>query len=187
MRGLSLIIALVTLAGLSLWWLLSLQTAQQTKASDLLTTPKLVLENFEAVRLDQRGKRLYQLNAPQLVQWTGSRGIEIEQPMMTLYQNGRVVLWLVEAEQGWLAEDRETLVLRDAVEAVRNPGNPTERLQINTRDLVYRPAANTLTTDGPVRLQTAHGEMEGRGLHGQLEQQFYTLNSAVRGQYAAPD
>ena len=186
MRGVAAIILLITLAGLSLWWLLSLQTAQQADGSDLLATPKLVLDKFEATRLDEHGLRQYQLSAPQLVQWTGTRGIEIEQPKMVLYRDGRFVLWRLEAEQAWLSEDRQTVQLRDAVEAIRDPGNPAERLHISSRDLIYRPQDNTLTTDGPVRLTTAHGEMSGRGLHGQMDQQFYTLLSAVRGQYAPP-
>ena len=186
MRSVLAIIMLLSLAGLSLWWLLSLQTTRQTDNAEQLTAPRLILENFQATRLNGQGVRQYTLSAPHLIQWPDQRGIEIEQPHMILYQEGRFELWQINAGQAWIAEDQRTVQLRDAVEAIRNAGDPAAALQINTSDLTYRPRDETIATDAPVQMTFPHGSMDGTGLRGQVDQQNYTLLSAVRGHYVAP-
>ena len=186
MRSVVAIIVLLSLAGSSLWWLLSLQATRQPASPAQLAAPRLILERFQATRLNGQGVRQYTLSAPQLVQWPGQRGIEIEQPQMVLYRDGRFELWRITAEQAIIAEDQRSVLLRDTVHAVRSNADPAAMMQLNTSNLTYRPHDNTIATEAPVQINLPHGAMSGRGLRGQVDQNYYTLLSAVRGHYAAP-
>jgi len=182
-RGVIALVFLLSLTGLSLWWLLSLQADQQTDSPAESSAPRLILENFQATRLNHQGVRQYTLSAPQFIQWPGERGMEIEQPRMVLYREGYFALWHISAVQAWIAEDQRTIRLHDTVDAERQGKNP---LRLRTSELSYRPREHTIATDAPVHLSMPQGTMEGQGLHGQVEQHYYTLLSAVRGRYDAP-
>lgn len=187
MRGLLALLALLTLAGLSLWWLLSLQTEQQINPT-ASTSPKLILNQVQATRFNHQGEREYSLSAPRLQQWgeeNEGHDMHIEQPEMILYQDQQP-LWHLNAHSARILQDDKIVELHNGVEGIRHRDDPQNRLQVNSEDLTIDLRANTLATEREVLLSTPHGEMRGTGLRGQLDQQIYTLSATVRGQYAAP-
>ncbi|MDX1604831.1 MAG: LPS export ABC transporter periplasmic protein LptC [Candidatus Competibacterales bacterium] len=179
-------VLLGTLAGLSLWLLLSLQATLRTDAEPGAEGPALILDWFVATRMDGNGRRQYTLSAPHLVRLPDERGTEVEAPRFALYRHDGTQDWAIEAEQGWLDADHDIALLKREVVARRVATGNHPPLTIQTRDLVYRPPHNTLASDAPVRLETPTGWQRGVGLRVDLEAQRLVLLREVTGEYAPP-
>ena len=188
MRSALLTYALLgTLAGLSLWLLLSLQATLRPEADTGAAGPTLILDWFVATRMDAEGRRQYTLSAPHLVRLPDERGTEVEAPRFALYRPDGTQDWAIEAERGWLDADRDLALLRHEVVARRVATADHPPLTVHTRDLIYRPPHETLATDSPVRLETPTGWQRGVGLRADLGAQRLVLLREVTGEYAPPE
>lgn len=186
LRGLLYYGTLLALAGASLWLLFSIRASLEPSPDPTARGPALFLEAFSATRFDARGMRQYTLTSPYLVQLPDERGTEVEQPRLEVFRDAVTRDWLLEAEQGWLAADRTLVVLRRAVEARRAATADRPPLHLLTRDLIYRPDENLLSTDAEARLETPTSWLQGTGLRANLEQNRLQLLWNVRGEYAPP-
>lgn len=186
MRATLSFIVLLAGAGLSLWWLLSLQAARQNTEASVIDAPKLIVRNVNATQFNNAGVRQYNILAQVLTQWPDERGVTIARPQMQLYKDGEQLQWQLAAQRGWLAQDQSLLQLNQSIHAQRLTDDPSQALQFFTEQLNYYVEPQTLQTDAPVRLQSLHGVLQGRGLQGQLTQRHFELLAEVQGQYVLP-
>ncbi len=177
---------LLLLAGASLWLLFSIRASLEPDRPREPSGPSLFLDRFLATRLDEQGVRLYTLSSPHLVELADERGTEIHQPRFEIFAADGTRDWLIDAEQGWVSADQSLVVLQQAVDAYQSASAQRPPVTIRTRDLIYRPRLNLLSTDAEVRLETPNGWLRGTGMRADLEERRLQLLWEVRGEYAPP-
>ena len=186
-RGLLSLTGLALLAGLSyglLRWVAS-ELREPTPAES--PEPVLIIERFRAVRLNVAGQRESVIEAPRLAQLPNNLGTRIEQPVLDWYQpDGQTREWRLEAEQGWVAADQQSVRLEGEVTMVRAADSGKPPMTITTRDVLVRPDEHYAETAAPTRVVTPDGEFRAVGVHAWLDQERLELLSEVRGVYESP-
>jgi lipopolysaccharide export system protein LptC len=87
------------------------------------------------------------------------------------------------AEWGWVAADRQTLLLEGEVVVDRTTESGQLPVTLFTRDLRVRPAERYVETAAPARAVTPGGELRAVGARAWLDQGRVELLSEVRGVY----
>jgi lipopolysaccharide export system protein LptC len=139
------------------------------------------------VRLNIAGLRESVIEAPQLAQLPNHLGTRIEQPVLDWYQpDGQTREWRLQAEQGWVAADQQSVRLEGEVKMVRTADSGKPPMTITTRDVLVRPDERYAETAAPTRAVTPHGEFRAVGVRAWLDQERLELLSEVRGVYESP-
>lgn len=186
MRGLLYLGALASLAGLSLWFLFSVQSTLRVPDNANNSEPVLYLDNFIATHRNAAGVRDYTIHAPRLIQLAGEQGTQVEKPILRSYRDGHIETWQIEAESGWVAPSLDLIRLQDKVTIQRPASSGELPLTIETRDVLVWPKQNRVSTAALVHLKTAAGELTSTGLEAEMDKQQVRLLSSVRGHYDAP-
>jgi len=186
-RGIFYLAMLALLAGLSyslLRWVESgLREPELAKSQD----PVMIIERFQAVRLNSAGLREYVIKAPQLAQLPNQLGVRIAWPVLDWYQpDGQTREWRLQAEQGWVAEDHQTVRLEGAVTMTRLAASGKPPMTVTTRDMLIRPGERSVESAAPTRAITPGGELRSVGVRAWLDQERLELLSKVRGTYEPP-
>jgi lipopolysaccharide export system protein LptC len=186
-RGVLALTGLALLAGLSYGLLRWVESSLREPAPAESQTPVLIVERFRAVRLSITGLREYVVEAPRLWQLPGQGGTGIEQPVLDWYQaNGQTREWRLQAEQGWIAADNQSVRLDGAVVMSRGAESGKPPATITTRDLLVRLDERQAETAAPVRAVMPGGEFRAIGARAWLDQERLELFSEVRGIYEPP-
>lgn len=186
MRGLLYLGTLAGLAGLSLWFLFSVQSTLRTPDTDDNAEPLLYLDNFIATHRNAQGVRDYTIHAPHLIQLAGEQGTQLQQPVVKSYRDGHVETWHIHADSGWIAPSLDLIRLHDKVTIQRPPSSGELPLTIATHDVLIWPQQNRVSTAALVHLKTATGELASTGLEADMDKRQIRLLSSVRGHYDAP-
>lgn len=186
-RGLLALSILALLAAFSYGLLLWLNPQTEEASRQLNNEPLLIIENFQALRLNAKGQQELLVIAPHLAQFPNPLGTRITQPLLDWYQtDGQTREWQLSAEQGWIAADQQTLRLEGAVHLVRTAESGKPPVTINTRDLLLRPNARYAETAALTTATTPQGEFQALGVRAWLDEERIELLAEVRGTYAAP-
>ena len=186
-RGILSLTGLALLAGLSYGLLRWVESSLREPAPVDSQAPVLTVEQFRAVRLNSAGVREYVVESPRLWQWPGQGGIQIEQPVMDWYQpNGQIREWRVQAEQGWIAADNQSVRLDGEVTMHRSAESGKPPVVVTTRDVLIRLDERQAETAAPARAVTPAGELRAVGLRAFLDAERLELLSEVRGVYEPP-
>jgi lipopolysaccharide export system protein LptC len=186
-RGIFYLMVLALLASLSyglLRWVESgLREPERAKSQE----PVMIIDHFRAARLNAAGLREYVVEAPQLTQLPDKLGARIAWPVLDWYQlDGQTREWRLQAEQGWVAADYETVRLEGAVTMTRLAASGKPPVTVTTRDVLIHPGERYVETAAPARAMTPGGEMRAVGVRAWLDQERLELLSQVRGTYDPP-
>lgn len=186
-RGILALSVLALFAALSYGLLLWLNPEDEEQSRQLNAEPQLIIENFQALRLNANGQREILVVAPRLTQFPNPLGTRIMQPLLDWYQaDGQTRTWQLSAEQGWIATDQQTARLEGAVQMVRTADSGKPPLTITTRDLLLRPNERYAETAAITTATTPNGAFQARGVRAWLDEERIELLAEVRGTYAAP-
>jgi lipopolysaccharide export system protein LptC len=186
-RGLLSLTGLALLASLSYGLLRWVESELRQPAPVASQEPVLIIERFRAVRLNVAGLRESIIEAPRLAQLPNNLGTRIEQPVLDWYQpDGQTREWRLQAEQGWVAADQQSVRLEGEVKMVRTADSGKPPMTITTRDVLVRPDERYAETAAPTRAVTPHGEFRAVGVRAWLDQERLELLSEVRGVYESP-
>lgn len=186
-RGILSLTGLTLLAGLSYGLLRWVESELREPAPAESQEPVLIIERFRAVRLNVAGLRESIIEAPRLAQLPNNLGTRIEQPVLDWYQpDGQTREWRLQAEQGWVAADQQSVRLEGEVKMVRTADSGKPPMAITTRDVWVRPDERYAETAAPTRAVTPHGEFRAVGVRAWLDQERLELLSEVRGVYESP-
>ncbi|MCB1776875.1 MAG: LPS export ABC transporter periplasmic protein LptC [Candidatus Competibacteraceae bacterium] len=186
-RGIFYLMTLALLAGLSyglLRWVESgLREPERAKSQE----PVMIIDHFRAVRLSAAGLREYVVEAPQLAKLPDKLGTRMQRPVLDWYQqDGQTREWRLQAEQGWVAVDYETVRLEGAVTMTRLAASGKPPITVTTRDVLIRPSERYVETTEPAQAITPGGELHTVGVRAWLDQERLELLSQVRGTYDPP-
>lgn len=183
-RGGLALAGLLLLAALSYGLLRLVESSLREPELAESQAPLLTVERFQAMRLNEAGRRESVVAAPRLTQWPGQIGTRIEQPVLDWYQaDGQTRGWRLRAEQGWIAADRQTMRLESVVVMTRAADSGKPPIEVTTRDMLIRPTERTAETAAPIRAVTPSGELRAVGARVWLDREQLELRSAVRGYY----
>lgn len=186
-RGILSLTGLAVLAGLSYGLLRWVESSLREPASAESQDPVLTIERFRAVRLNVAGVREYVVEAPRLWQLPGQGGIGIERPTLDWYQpDGQIREWRLQADQGWVAADNQSLRLEGEVVMNRGSESGKPPVTVATRDVLVRLDERRAETAAPARATTPAGELRAIGLRAFLDEERLELLSEVRGVYEPP-
>ncbi len=186
-RGILSLAGLALLAGLSYGLLRWVESSLREPALAESQAPVLTIERFRAVRLNIAGVREYVVEAPRLWQLPSQGGIRIEQPVLDWYQpDGQIREWRLQAEQGWIAADNQSVRLDGDVVMNRAAESGKPPTTITTRDVLIQLAERYAETAAPVRAVMPGGQLYAVGARAWLNQERLELLSEVRGSYEPP-
>lgn len=186
-RGILSLTGLALLASLSYGLLRWVESEQRQPVLTESQEPTLIIERFRVVRLNVAGLRESAIEAPRLAQLPNNLGTRIEQPVLDWYQpDGQTREWRLQAEQGWISADQQSVRLEGEVTIVRTTDSGQPPITITTRDVLVRPGERYAETAAPTRAVTPDGEFRAVGVRAWLDQERLELLSEVRGVYESP-
>jgi lipopolysaccharide export system protein LptC len=187
-RGILSLTGLAVLAGLSYGLLRWVESSLREPVPAESQAPVLTVERFRAVRLNIAGVREYVVEAPRLWQLPGQGGVRIEQPALDWYlPDGRIREWRLQADQGWIAADNQSVRLDGEVVMSRGAESGKLPVTVTTRDVLVRLDERQAETTAPARAVTPGGELRAVGLRALLDEERLELLSEVRGVYEPPE
>lgn len=185
-RGLNILIILASLAAVSTWFLIAVQSSLQENPTQDEESPVLTIHGFHAIHLDESGYREYALTSSYVEQLPGEKGTTLEQPYVETYDKDQYQDWTMYAEQGWISHANDLIRLEQDVTINRPAVNAKLPVTITTRNLLIRPDEDIVETIEPVRVETPSGILNAIGLKSLINAKQLELLSTVRGSYDPP-
>jgi len=151
--------------------------------------PQIYMKEVETREFDPQGKLHYQLTTPQITHYQMNPDMAsdtdytlIDQPNMALYDAEAKAPWLVTAAIGRSEGNGQLIRLLENV--LIQQQTPTQGLlQITTSELRVRPREQFAETDKAVKMRSAKGQIEAKGMDADLAQSRLQLKSQVKAVY----
>jgi len=177
----SLKLALLLVAGISLWLLLNKPEAAKTE-SLVQYSIDFGMTDFKMTVMDINGKPSRVITGETLYHYPENDRTEIFTPN-TLFISPENNDWIIESDHAETQGEGENILLTGNV-IITNKDRP--EIQLLTEVLNLDTVNNTAYTDQPVTMKSPHGNTHSVGFHAALQEETINLHSRVRGQYNAP-
>ena len=161
---------LLLAAGLISAWTMWSQRSQDENAATPAGRADYVLEDFELVALDERGKESFTLRAPRLARDPNAKTMDIVTPLFLIPagENSQGGPWEVRSKTGWVSADGDELRLRGDVVA-DSTGADGRPVKLASQQLNVFPKAKRATSAVAVVLTQPGLTIDGRGLEAHLD------------------
>jgi len=180
---------LAALAALTFWLDAQVQSNGPTEREGVGHAPDIFITNFRALSFDPNGRVKQSLMARRAQHHPDDESIEFIAPELVLTEAARPKL-TVTADAGTLSGDREIMLFRGNVRAVREPGaeaTPAEiadgPLTLTTDVLRVLPNKGVAETDRPVTVEESRGIIHGVGMTLDNQSRTAKVRSGVRGSF----
>lgn len=179
----TVVTVLLLLGALLSGWSVWKQRKQERGPAGPTARADYVLEDFELIVLDARGRESFTLRAPRLARDPMEKTMDIPTPLF-LIPPGEPGgdSWEVRARNGWISADGDELRLRGDVRATRIGGAPPTT--VRTEELNVYPETRRATSPGRVVMTRPGSILSGRGLQLNMANKHYSFASEVRHRYA---
>ncbi len=178
---------LAALAALTFWLDAQVQAPEPPGNVQMRHDPDLFITRFRAVSFDRTGRVKQSLTAERAEHHPDDESVDFTAPSLVITDPGRPTL-SVKAQSGTLSGDRETVVFRGDVEAVRESAAATAGatggsgpVKLTTDFLRVYPDKGIAETDRPVTIEESRGIIHGVGMTLDNQQRSLKLKSGVRG------
>src|SRR3569833_4637631 len=147
--------------------------------------PDFFLGEFELTCMDRAGVLRYRLVADGMTHYGDNDTADVSAPRMTLFRPSGPP-WQARYAEGWVAAAGEMVHLTgdEVVARAGKGGGPG--LELRREEMRKWPEKEYAETELPVTLRDALGVTQAVGLNADLKQVVVSLQSEVRGVYAAP-
>jgi lipopolysaccharide export system protein LptC len=172
------------LVGLTLW-LNALVQAPAARASGALRhDPDLMVENFNARKLDANGQVLYTLAARKMVHYPDDDSALLESVTLEAFEP-RQPKMTATADHGRLEQGGDRVWIEGNVVVVREADAKNERAKLTTETLLVLPDAGIARTTSEVVLESASGRARAKGM--ELDNRARTMKlEQVQATYKPP-
>jgi lipopolysaccharide export system protein LptC len=180
------VLLLAALAALTFWLNAQVEPVEPRHDGEKRHDPDLFITNFRAISYDRNGGVRQSLEAQKAQHYPDDESVDFVQPALVVTHPERPTL-RVRALTGSISGDRETVLFRGDVHAVREPlpAKPGETqegpLNLTTDFLRVLPNRGLADTDRPVTIEEARGIIHGVGLVLDNEARTLKIKSNVRG------
>lgn len=144
--------------------------------------PDYQLSKISGVEIDQHGQISRQITANSLQHFAHNDEIQLNTPLVTLYQQGQAT-WRLSAHQAISRQHNQWLHLQHHVVAQQLTQTA---LRLETESLMAEPEKYLLYTQTPVVVRAAQGEIRSLGLHANTHEGTIQFTGQVRGTYVLP-
>lgn len=148
--------------------------------------PDFTLSNFEAVAMDANGVPRQRMQAPELLHYADDGTALVISPDVTVY-NAETPPWRLNAEQGYLSADGNSLRLSGEVFARRKGEGPHQAVAVTTRDVDVDLLTDVAVTEAPVSIVADSGTTDAIGMRARFAENRLLLKQRVRGRYVVAD
>ncbi|HUP96617.1 MAG TPA: LPS export ABC transporter periplasmic protein LptC [Usitatibacter sp.] len=171
---------LALLVGLTLWLNALVQPTGRADGT-LRHDPDVIVENFNARKLDENGRVLYTLAARKMVHYPDDDSAILESVTLEAFEP-RQPKMTVTADLGRLEQGGDRVWIESNVVVVREADARNERAQLNTDKLLVLPDVGVARTDSEVVLQSASTHAVAQGM--ELDNRARTMKlDQVRATY----
>lgn len=147
--------------------------------ADTKHLPDYQVTNIEGLQTNQAGQIERTLKAVSLVHYPQPDKSIVQQPIVTLYQQGQAA-WQISAQQALSLNTNRDLQLTQQVIGRRLQGS---NLSLETELLNANQETQTLDTTAAVTIRSPQGQISSLGLNAKIEEGILTLPAQVRGTY----
>ena len=154
---------LALLVGLTLWLNALVQAPSGRASGALRHDPDLMVENFNARKLDTSGRVLYTLAARKMVHYPDDDSALLESVTLEAFEP-RQPKMTATADHGRLEQGGDRVWIEGNVVVVREADAKNERATLNTEKLLVLPDEGIARTASEVTLTNASGHARANGM-----------------------
>ena len=140
--------------------------------------PDFYLEDFVQITTDLNGHQKHRLSGQYLAHLPVTDTHELTRPYLQMFSPDRPP-WYIRSQRGWVAPDRDEILLKDDVIIWRNAELGQRTLDVRTSELRVIVSREYADTDQPVVLRNRRGVSYGTGMHAFMENERIELLSNV--------
>jgi lipopolysaccharide export system protein LptC len=155
--------ALALLVALSLWLNQLVQVPMARADGKQRHDPDLMVENFSALKLGHDGRVLYTLAARKMVHYPDDDSALLESIQLEAFEP-RQPKMTITADNGKLEQGGDRVFIEGNVIVVREGDAKTESARLTTEKLLVLPNEGIARTDADVRMESASGHADARGM-----------------------
>lgn len=163
---------LALLVGLTLWLNALVQAPGARPDGSLRHDPDLMVENFNARKLDPKGEVLYTLAARKMVHYPDDDSALLESVTVEAFEPRQPKLTAT-ADHGRLEQGGDRVLIEGNVVVVREADAKNEQTRLTTERLLVLPDEGIARTSAEVTLESASAHAQGRGM--ELDNRARTL------------
>lgn len=172
------------LAALTLWLRITMETPASSGNGSHRHDPDAIVDNFEAVRLDDQGAPQYTLTANRMMHFGDDDSTELAGPRVVKLGVGPRVT--ITAERGTVTRDGAEAFFHGNVLVVRAATPEREELRVRTDYLHVLAERNIARTDRAVTITEGRSVLSGVGMEFDENARRFALLSQVRGRFDQP-
>ncbi len=181
------VLILLLLLVLTSWIHNSLQEEQTVQVKDR-GEPDSIMWDFKRTDMDENGLPKAKLEADLMKHYPLDGSVELESPVMEIYNEDQVMPWHVTGERGWLSGDGEKLLLYGKVYIWRDEPNEGDQeaakeIELITTDLKILLKEEYAETPNFVMILSGQSKVTAVGLQANFQTRNLKLLKDVRGHY----
>ncbi len=184
------VVVLLLILVLTSWIHNSLQQDDTVKVKDR-GEPDSIMWDFKRTDMDENGLPKAKLEADLMKHYPLDDSVELEAPVMEIYNEQNVMPWHVTAERGWLSGDGEKLLLYGKVYIWRNEvpmdtatnTEPVKEVEMITTDLKILLKEEYAETVNFVMILSGQSKLTAIGMQANFKNRNLKLLKDVRGHY----
>lgn len=155
------VLVLLSLLAVASWWL-RVEPELRPLSSRDGESPDYFANGLEITATNEWGKPRHRLRAVRVEHYLGDRGTLLEQPQLTVYEEGAPP-WEIVSERGTVSPGGDMVVLQGEVTISREQGPETRAVRMLTRDLRIQPDEKYAETDQHVEIFRQNDWVESDG------------------------
>jgi lipopolysaccharide export system protein LptC len=176
---------LAALAALT-WWLdKKVQPLGPARDSASRNDPDVVVENFEATRMNDDGLARYAIIAKKMVHYPGDNSAVLDQPTL-IHFDAETAPVSIRANQGMLSSNGENAYFTGDVQVRRAAYGDSAEMALFTTFLHAIPSQDLVKTDREVTMVSGNSTVKSVGLEFNNKTREVKLLSNVKGQLETP-
>lgn len=139
------------------------------------------LADFQMLAYDERGLPAITLWAPRLANDAATGIGAVDAPRAELHHDG--FRWNISADHATVSSDREIIFFTGDVRLVRDSGEPSEHLEIESSEVTLEVTPRLAWSKQLVDVADPAGRMSARGFRVNMLSNHYHLESGITGTY----
>lgn len=143
------------------------------------------LENFELRAFDEEGAPSLRLWSPRLTSDADTKIGRVESPRLEVQHEG--FTWNMMADTATISDDQQRVFLGGAVHIERSGALATDRVDIDSSNVMLEVDARVATSAEPVRVADVSGTLQATGFRVNMLEDEFQLHSDVQGVYDVPE
>jgi len=161
-------------------WLVQRQASLGEQRDLSSSGPDLFVDDMDLKLISDTGTLQYRVKAQRLDHFPYDDHSELTRPVLEVFREDQA-LWYIQSERGRVSSGYDRVWLLGKVEIRRLEGPDTSPFDIQTSDLLIKPAEETAETQQASIIQSDRYRMEAVGVHADLRENRVELKSRVRG------